>query len=442
MGYPVAANAANGNVSSVPAITQKILLKAIELNRFIIHYRLETQRQPKTRRLRYAASQEGGLALLMAYDIITTDQFNKGRKDPLKLSLPTLRRALNCALVGESIAMGGSVLELSSNFLKSIKDKRNGFDSKTANNYFFKTLKELDDLSTEREQVVEANKDNPGYELLVTESKVMRALRDYYVLEYATFYKEARGLKAYENTFYFLNAATNAVGLASIICGLKSLTVPKYNGTANILFITAGGIAISAPLLATAAGYTVADRAHDVLLKVLHKEPAVDYTALEANRARLKELIASADKTTLEDAGPIQERMNLYKTADKGFQATLKAETKQLRHLRKVAVQSNFFGPLIGGAVMTQGILGTRAYYRYGINPTLSNVKISSTLNYAGSIAGLTGFATGLGLTAEGLVANAIYDRRLKKKHQRPEDLLEDHLKLLDRVETQVKAMN
>lgn len=429
-------------MNDVQGITQKILLKAIELNRFIIHYRLETQKQPKTRRLRYAASQEGGLALLMAYDILTTEQFGKGRRDPLKISIPTVRKALNCALVGESVALGGSVLELGSNFLKSVKDKKNGFDSKTANNFFFKTLRELDDLSLERDRVVEANSSHPAYELLATEGKVLHALRDYYVLEYATFYKEARGIKVYENTFYFLNAATNSVGLASILCGLKSLSVPKYNGPANILFIGAGAIAISAPLLATAAGKGIARHANHVLVKVLHKEPTVDYTALEASRAHLKELVASTDQTSLQSVGPIEERMALYRTADKGFQATLAAESKQLRHLRKVAVESNFFGPLIGGAVMTQGILGTRAYYRYGKNPTLSNARKSTVLNYAGSIVGLTGFASGLGITAEGLVANAIYDRRLKKKHQRPEDLLEDHLKLLDKVEISVKAMN
>jgi len=427
---------------SVQGITRQILLKAIQLNRFIIHYRLETQKQPKTRRLRYAASQEAGLALLTTYDIMITNQFNKGRKDPLEVSVPTVRKALDCALVGESIALGGSAFELFSNFLKSIKDKKNGFDTKTANNFFFKTLKELDDLFDEREKLVESNANYPAYEMLKTEGQIMRALRDYYVVEYSTFHQEARGFKAYENTFYLLNAATNSVGLASIICGLKSLTVPKYNGTANILFTAAGAIAISAPLMATAAGYAVANRAHHVVLKVLHKEPNVDYALLEASRSRLKELVAAASESSLQSAGDIEDRMALYRTADKGFQETLQAETKQLHHLRKVAVESNFFGPLIGGAVMTQGILGTRAYYKYGRNPTLSSARKSMVLNYAGSIIGLTGFATGLGITAEGLAANAIYDRRLRKKHRRPEDLLEDHLKLLDRVEAQIKAMN
>jgi hypothetical protein len=62
------------------AITKKILLKGIELERFSLNYRREATKPAKLRTLRYLGAQEGAAGCLLAFEIGAMEQFNHGRQ--------------------------------------------------------------------------------------------------------------------------------------------------------------------------------------------------------------------------------------------------------------------------------------------------------------------------------------------------------------------------
>ena len=91
-------------VSEYRNITKRLLVAAVELERFSLNFRLESGRQPRWRRLRYFLAQETGAAGIMAFEIIAVDQFNVGRKHPLKIDIGALKGGLRTALVTSIIA--------------------------------------------------------------------------------------------------------------------------------------------------------------------------------------------------------------------------------------------------------------------------------------------------------------------------------------------------
>lgn len=416
-------------------LTRRILVTGIELERFSLNYRLEGAKQPRFKRLRYFLTQEAGAAGLLALEIVTVDQLNEGRRDPLRINPNALRRALRGVLATAIIAGSGSCFELASNGLLAIKNRRRGFDHRSANKFVASKMKLLDDLLSQREALVKAHSEHPLYATAVLEGDIMRELRNSFAYEYSQFHEDLRGYRVNENLFYMLNIATNVVAAVSAHYGIKGVDHPEHNKPADILFTIAGAFTIASPLLATAGGYLSRRLALHGLSKQLGERPHHDIELVRSNTRRLQDLLSNVDPTGTRSAGVVL-RSGAYAESGDLFRKQLRRETALMKHLDNVAVQSDLLGPAIGGTLLTQGIMGTVGHYKYEHHP-LKELN----LVYKGAVVGLPGASTAVVATAAALLGDWHFENRQKKQKRLPAQLIEQRLKHLDDLGKEVDLL-
>lgn len=414
--------------------TKEILQSGIEIERFSLHFRMENAKQPRFRRLRYFLAQEAGASGLLAFEVTGIKQFGIGRKRPLKLDPRPLRGALAAATTTSIIASSGSMFELGSNVVHMIKNKHHGYDPKSANKYVANKLHHIDQLLAQRETLLQANSTDPSYARVVAEGKILRDLRSSFVNEYSHFNADTSAFRTYQNMFYLLNASYNAVGAIAANTAYRALARPHLNGTANVLFIVSGSMATVTPLISQAAGYYARHHA----LAVMEKEIGSSEFSPEQFAIDLKNLETASGGTegSLIQSLPLTQRVGIYTQSNQLFTKQLDAETKTMRKLEKVALQTSLLGPAIGSTLMTQGILGTYGYYHYPIEP-----RKQINQYYCGSIVGAVGAGAAVVGNAASLLAGYSYEHKLSKQKKLPVQLIEQRLAHLDEVEKQVQSL-
>lgn len=432
---PPAPSLSQGNFSAeYTKITKEIMLTGIAMERFSLNFRRETAHQPKFRKLRYFTTQEVGAGGLIAFEVISLKQFDKGRRRPLKINKNALKGATITAMTASIIAGSGSCLELASNLIRARRLHEQGYSSKTATKFVALKLRDLDQLLAKREALVAANTNDPAYERAAMEGKVLHAMRGSFANEYAHFNSDNATFKAAQNSFFVLNAAYNAVGAASAGVGYKAIEKPKLNGPANVLFIISGALAGVTPMLSSATAMVARKRADDILEKelgVMHFDQAAIATATK----NLAGTLPAVDGSLMPSL-PVSQRLAIYTEANALFIKQLESQTKTTRTLNKVALNSSLAAPVIGGLLMTQGILGTRGYYEYTFRP-----RKQIDLYYKGAVVGTVGTSLNAVSNAALLLASYGYERKLRKKEQLPEQLIAKRLAHLDDLETTINAL-
>lgn len=416
------------------SLTKRILLSGIELERMSLIYRKESGKPRTLRLLRYMATQETGAATTLAFEVVADDQFNIGRKHPLRINQRALKGAFTTVMVGSIIAGSGSCAELASNAWQSIKERRFGQDGGSATAQVIAKVRDLDKLLAQREAFVNLHSDFVGYPRAVAEGKLLRAMRDAFVNEFSTFHADMTAFRTFQNTFFVLNAAFNTIGATAAGIGIRALKDPKLNGSVNIMFITAGAIAGASPGVATAAGILARKLTFTTTDHCLGGGKPLGSTGFGEELQKMKD--ADEHMGTLMPSMPATERTILYTQSNDYFKAQLQNEVSRMRGLRKVALQSSALGPVIGGLFMTQGILGTVGYYRYGLRP-----RKQLTLDLYGSINGTVSSGLNVVGNAAWLVSFMIYQNHLKQQHRLPIQLIDERLKHLDEVEQTVMAI-
>lgn len=414
--------------------TKEILQSGIEIERFSLHFRMESAKQPRFRRLRYFLAQEAGASGLLAFEVTGIDQFGVGRKRPLKLDPRPLRGSLAAATATSIIASSGSMFELGSNVAQMIKNKNHGYDPKSANKYIANKLHHIDALLAQREALLQANSNDPSYARVVAEGKILRDLRSSFVNEYSHFNADTSAYRTYQNVFYLLNASYNAIGALGANTAYRALARPHLNGTANILFIVSGSMATVTPIISQAAGYYARNRA----LSTLKKEIGASDFSPEQFAIDLKNLetVSGGTNGSLIQSLPLTQRVALYTQSNELFTKQLDAETKTMRKLEKVALQTSTLGPAIGATLMTQGILGTYGYYHYPIEP-----RKQINQYYCGTIVGTVGAGAAVIGNAASLLAGYSYEHKLSKQKKLPVQLIKQRLAHLDEIEKQVETL-
>ncbi len=415
-------------------LTKNILLTGFEVERFSLNFRMESAKQPKFRKLRYFVSQEAGSAGGLAFEITEVDQLGKGRKNPLQIDKRALRGALAATTTTSIIAGSGSLFELSSNVLQMIKNKRHGYDPNSATKYVSTKLKHIDELLAQREALVAANADSPSYERAVAEGKVLHALRSSFINEYSHFNADTSAYRTYQNLFYVLNASYNSVGAMAANVAYRAVARPHLNGTANILFIVSGGLAMVTPVLCQAAGLYAQKRAYASVKKEMG--PSDFNPDRFAQDCKNLDSAGTSVEGSLMPSLPATQRFALYTQSNELFTKQLDSETKTMRKLEKVALQNSYLGPVIGSTLMTQGILGTYGYYNYPI-------RIRKQLNqfYCGAIVGTVGTSMAVVGNAASLLGTLAYEHKLAKQKRLPIQLIKERLTHLDEMEKLVSAL-
>ena len=415
-------------------LTKSILLSGIELERFSLNYRLHYCKTPKLVKLIFFGAQEAGAASALAFEICSVKQFNKGRNRPLTINKSRLQRALRTAEVGSIIAASGSAVALAANVARYAGNMHSGFDTRTANKFVSSKLKMIDQLLSQREALVSANTQNPAFERAVIEGKILRCMRDAFVDEYSTFSTNSRSAMAVQNLFYLLNISYNVLGAIGAGVGNTAVDKPRLNGTANVLFTTSGAIAMGAPLLCTAELWV-----HRKLLRHTQRREYNSSKFSLEDMTKQRELLqaSTAAAGSLMPSLPGTERLALYTESNDLFVKQIENETTTMRRLNKIALQDSLMGPAIGSLLMTQGILGTRGYYKY----FPQHPKKQLDLGYKGSIAGTVATSMAVVGNAAWLLASLSYEHRLKKQNKLPEQLIKDRLNHLDEVEKIISAL-
>lgn len=421
--------------STYSRLTREVLLSGVELERFSLEYRRHTLKDPKFRRLRFFLTQETGAAGLLAYEITAVKQLGQGRKRPLTVSKTALENGLNAAMITSIITASGSTLELSTNLINGLKRTSAGYGSGAARRFVVERLEKLDRLLAQRKALVEANKDHPDYKRALAESEVFDEMRRSFVNEFAHFYADNRRTKVFQNSFFTLNAAYNTVGAIAAGIGSQSLTHPRYTGTSNILFIVTGGMAMLTPGIAHASAWVLKKKADRELKNADLSPEDKQKSDFDAKLKALQELLPDAHGT-LVPALSAGSRYGLYETSRDLFDKQLDSEVRTIRRLNKVALETNIMAPPIGGLLMTQGILGTLAYYDYP-----GRVRKQLDLNYKGAVAGTVGAGLTLAGNLAWLLSSMAYEHHLRKNEQLPSQLIEKRLKHLDEVEQVIQAL-
>ncbi|MBS1955799.1 MAG: hypothetical protein JST89_16565 [Cyanobacteria bacterium SZAS-4] len=414
--------------------TKEILQSGIEIERFSLHFRMESAKQPRFRRLRYFLSQEAASAGLLAFEVTGVDQFGVGRKRPLKLDPRPLRGSLAAATTTSIIASSGSMFELSSNVVQMLKNKKHGYDPKSANKYIASKLRHIDELLAQRDALLAANTNDPSYARVAAEGKILHDLRSSFVNEYSHFNADTSAYRTYQNMFYLLNASYNAIGALGANTAYRALARPHLNGTANVLFIVAGSMATVTPIISQAAGYYARRHAYTTLKKDVG---ASDFSP-DQFAADLKNLetVSGGTEGSLIQSLPLTQRVAIYTQSNELFTKQLDSETKTMRKLEKVALQTSTLGPAIGATLLTQGILGTYGYYHYPIQP-----RKQINQYYCGAIVGTVGAGAAVIGNAASLLAGYSYEHKLSKQKKLPVQLIQQRLAHLDEIEKQVQTL-
>lgn len=286
-----------------------------------------------------------------------------------------------------------------------------------------------------RDRLVQAHSSDPAYDRLILEGKVLRAMRQCFVNEYSTFHTSVQSLKVMQNLFYALNASYNAVGATAAGIARNAVDKPKLNGPANILFIVSGGLAMATPIITSAGGWVERKLAHRSVERAVHDTTAFKPQEFSSLCSQLQSVSAEGSPN-LVAALPATQRFAMYNESNNLFVSQIQNETSTMAHLNKVALQTAELGPAIGSLLMSQGILGTRGYYKYTFRP-----RKQINEYYKGAILGTIGTSAAVVGNTAWLLASWSYEHKLKKKGELPEQLIRKRLEHLDDVEKQVKAI-
>jgi len=431
----IVAPGASDFASQYTAITKKILLAGVKLERFSLNYRLETSRRPKFRQLRYIATQEAGAAGGLAFEITGIKQFGIGRKRPLRLSKKDLKAALLTTGTTSVVASAGSTFELAANVYSGVKRRHQGYDAASATKNVAAQLGDIDRLLQERDTLIAAHTDHPGYDRAVLEGQVLHQMRGAFVNEYRHFNVDSRNFFAIQNTFFALNAAYNSVGAVAAYVGNKALHNSSLNGATNILFTVSGAMAMVSPILCVASGKLMTWHANNVLDRELGVQKPFEEEQFSAKRKLLEEMLPGAQGSLMPSL-PATQRLAIYTESDKLFVKQLDNETRVIRRLQSIALQTNLFAPPIGGALMTQGILGTIGYYHDRLRP-----RKQLNLSYAGSIVGCVGVSAALVGNIGFLLSSMAYEQGLRRNNQLPEQLIKARLEHLDDLQKLAESL-
>lgn len=419
---------------SYTAVTKKILLASIALERLSLNYRLGAGRRPLVDKLVFIGTQEAGAASGLAFEIIGDEQFNRGRKNLLRLNTAALGRGLRAAETGSIVAASGSTYMLMANFAHYARARGRGLDTASANKKVAVSLAELDKLLSERQSLVAANSGHPAYGRAVVEGKILNALRAAFVNEYSQFSTNTTSAATTENLFFLLNASYNIIGAVAADVGHQAIKSPHLNGPSNILFTVSGAMAIAAPLICSAQLW-----AQRKYLAAYYKRK---YFRAGESLGDLPDLCKQLESLKAESGAlmpslPHTERMALYSQSSDLFVKQLENESATIRQFNKVALQSSIMGPVIGSLLTTQGVLGTRGYYHF----FPSRPRKQLDLNYRGAVCGTVGTSMAVLGNASWLLASLVYERRLRREKRLPEQLIRSRLEHLDNLEKLVIAL-
>ncbi len=430
---PMAALAAQaGQAESSPAdidsLTRQVLLQAIELARFNLHYRLEAYKEPRLRELRFAGLQQANASCKLAGSIIATDDLSHHLNSPLTVDKGNLRAAFNLILVGSAVGGSASAVELTTNFLRALRNRSRGYDKTSAIAHVQALLRALDEKIALREQAVAQLAPGQYRQQLDIESSIIRQLRAYQLKSIIQNMGDLSLYTTTENVFYGLNLATNAAETVAPMFLLRGLKHRKYTSTANIIGLVAGSVVTVTPAIATWLGRYMKRQTEREATNSLG-EPHFSAPTLETDLALLSNSAPTA-------TAAVAERIGMYTKQGANLDAAVASELRLKNKADRIAVQTNLLAPLIGGATIAAQTLGTVGYFKYlRTARTVSEARHAVGFNYSAFVVSTAVSGLTVGTNGILMALSLLYSRKLQKQKRAPRLLLEQQLAYLDELE-------
>lgn len=462
----------------IEKLTNQILRKELDLERFYLLYRVHGTKEPKWRRLRYYVLQVGAASCTLASNIMFTKlaadgmrrrnppiDFGRGDAHPQgfrteeeqveedvrdeavvdardegdELEAPEsvnyLRQALIVNMIGVLLDGGSSCIELASNSFTALKNKWQKRSPSDAVKTVVGRLNEIDTLLKERKALVDQKPHSSARNIHHTEEKVLVAFRNWCLCEFSEVYADVKSTQTGNNLYYLLDVAADSVYLAGLIIGLRALNPGSehLNGPSLNVSIVGDGLSIASVPLSSWGTTRVYNHYRKKMLKKLEQTVEDAEAETKVTMDGLKKEIDASTQSGIQSAGSVMSRMKAYLIWSDRYDAVIEKSLDELKHQAKVALQGNITGPAISTTYLMADILAHVGFYRFPTRP-----HTAAALGLGGSIAGTTGTSASLFFTNYNLISETLHRRKLRKQGLLPEQLLAERLKILDELDQMI----
>lgn len=425
--------ATTDEATEVVSLTNQLLLKEIDLERFYLRYRMHGTKEPKFRKYRFFALQQTAASTFLASNIINMVETAEHFKTPNTTNGHVLTNSCTVGEVASIIGGSSSALELGSNALIAVKNKIQKKDPKTARLTVVDVLREIDDLTRRRNAAVERYRSHPAYEIFVAEGKVLKSFRDWCVYEFCDVYADVKSYEASCNVFYVLDISAYTTSWVAYQLAAKAFKSPRfarpalYNGFMSDSFFT-----IEAPSY-TASGKWFYNRYYKKVAKELNEQPFDAEDDAKGQMYKLEALAATTDDSTLALVGPIATRLSIYSFWSTRYDKYIDKRMAEMRRLSRIALQSTVAGPLLGTTGLTQDVCNAIGLYGWKNNPFMQNA-----LAFAGATTTTCGSLASMGLTGWWFIDDLRHEQQAKHRKILPMELLDQRLRTLETLEEMI----
>ena len=412
-----------------------ILLECADLARFRLRFHAQANRSGFWRSWIYPLEQETGTSLSFCNTLTDLSQRARGLNDPDKISRPSVKRGLACALTGQTITATSSSIELIHNGYVAWSAAQNGFSPKKSETIIGNYVDKIDQLLAQRKALIAANPDMPDINSMRLQGRLLGHVRDQLLYSFKDFSARSREQAWSENTFYTIDITQALCQLSASCMSYQGFTTPKYAGAAAITNVVANSLVTVNPIVRTAIGRYVAHRQRRHLDKVFPQERPRTLEELKAEWTELSSLFPDDPKLALGNAdATIKEIAFLCMQSQEGEQSMAHQAT-EINRLHRVADQQAISGPLIGLFSLARSTSATVAYYDYRDDRVTAN-----RINFAGRISQATGQAYALIATPRAKIKSVLYQRKLAKEGKLPSQIYAQKMKRWEAIEAGVKA--
>ncbi len=416
-------------------LDRSILLECADLARFRLRYHNEANRSGFWRSWIYPLEQETGTALSFSNTLTDLSQRARGLQDPDKISRPSVKKGLACAVTGQTITATSSSIELLHNGYVAWSAAQQGFSPKKSEAIVGSYVQKIDALLAEREALVVANPDVSEINSVRLQGRLLRHIRNQLLYSFKDFSMHSREQAWSENTFYAIDVTQALCQLSASFMTYKGFSTPACAGAAAITNVVANSLVTANPIIRTAVGRYVARRHRRHLDKVFPQEKPHTLAELKVDWNEFADLFPNDPKLAFGTTdATIKEVAFLCMQSQTGEQSMAR-ESAEINRLHRVADQQAISGPIIGMFSLARSTSATVAYYKYGDDRITAN-----RINFAGRISQATGQAYALIATPRAKIKSFLYQRKLSKEGRLPSQIYEQNMKRWDAIEKGVKA--
>jgi hypothetical protein len=384
--------------------------------------------------------QDAAAGLYLASQIEGLDEAAIGIHNPKDVSTQVLHDVNVCGLLGSVLEGGSSALEMGSNALLAVKNKRLSKDPLTARRGVIERVSRIDALLKEREKLV-GQTHGIRSDVYEDETKLLKYFRDRAVFEFSEIYADVKSNQSSSNLYYALDVIGSAGYFASYILGMKSFSNRRYTPASLITAIGADAVFIpAAPIYAWAckklnarwqARLSIAmnEQFSDTAKQIKEIVPKLDRDAHLLHETHLH--IGMSQEIADHKTAKLFDRISAYELWAKRIEAYIEKREILLRQLALVARQSNTSGPPIGAAFLGADIVALNAHYKLR-----NNEKASSANLFGGLTATTVASLADIAFTTGWFIDDELTHRKLKRLNALPEQLIDDRLRTLDELES------